>query len=81
MIKTFSLPVRERHERSVKSNCGQIWIDADLWFCVLAAVGVAGAFLLNQAITMAGRKKRRKRYIKSSQKNELFYSLLGIFFD
>ena len=56
----------KRTERSVKSNCGQIWIDADFWFCVLAAAGVAGAFLLNQAITMAGRKKRRKREVAQS---------------
>lgn len=79
MIKSLSLPIRERHERSVKSNCGQIWIDADLWFCVLAAAGVAGAFLLNQAITMAGRKKRRKRYLKSTQTIERFYPILGTF--
>ena len=52
-----------RHERSVSANCGEIWIDGDFWFSILAAAGLAAAYLLNQAITMAGRKRRRKRRI------------------
>ena len=53
-----------RHGRSTNANCGKVWIDGDFWFCVLAAAGAAGAFFLNQAITMAGRKKRRKRHVQ-----------------
>ena len=79
MITTLNFPIIERHERSVKPSCGKIWIDGDFWFCVLAAAGVAGAFLLNQAITMAGRKKRRKRYLHPSHQNEYPYPFIGIF--
>ena len=50
------------HERSVDAGCGQIWIDGDFWFSMFAAAGLAAALFLNQAITMAGRKRRRKRH-------------------
>ena len=78
MITNLSSRKIERHERSVKPSCGKIWIDGDFWFCVLAAAGVAGAFLLNQAITMAGRKKRRKRYLQQSNQNENPFPVIGI---
>ena len=79
MVTSLSFPTIERHKRSVKPSCGKIWIDGDLWFCVLAAAGVAGAFLLNQAITMAGRKKRRKRFLPQSNQNEFSNPVIGIF--
>ena len=68
----------QRHGRSTNANCGKVWIDGDFWFCVLAAAGAAGAFFLNQAITMAGRKKRRKRNVQNNTNNFLLNpSLLG----
>ena len=76
--KSLRLSNVKRHERSVKSNCGQVWIDGDLWFCVLAAAGLAAAFLLNQEITMAGRKKRRKRRVAQfASKMDHTHQLLG----
>ena len=80
MIKALILPSRERQERSVKPSCGKVWIDGDFWFCVLAAAGVAGAFFLNQAITMAGRKKRRKRFLSKFNLNEFSNPVIGTSF-
>ena len=80
MIKPLIVPSRERHERSVKPSCGKVWIDGDFWFCVLAAAGVAGAFFLNQAITMAGRKKRRKRFLHQFNLNRFLNPIIGTFF-
>ena len=68
---------KQRHERSVKADCGQVWIDGDFWFCVLAAAGLAGAFLLNQAITMAGKKRRRRKRSQSTTQNALSHHLIG----
>ena len=79
MINSLTLQSRIRHERSVKPSCGKVWIDGDFWFCVLAAAGVAGAFFLNQAITMAGRKKRRKRFLQQSDQNQFSYPVIGSF--
>ena len=41
-------------------SCGKIWFDPDFWFGALALAAAAGAFFLNQAITMAGRRRRKK---------------------
>ena len=45
---------------NTSSNCGDIWIDGDAFLAVATAGLVFAAFLLNQAITMAGRKRRRR---------------------
>ena len=41
-------------------SCGKIWFDPDFWFGALGLAAAAGAFFLNQAITMAGRRRRKK---------------------
>ena len=46
-------------------SCGKIWFDPDFWFGALGLAAAAGAFFLNQAITMAGRRRRRKKSTKS----------------
>lgn len=46
---------------TARSDCGDIWIDGDFLLGVTAAAGLAMAFVLNQAITMAGRRRRRRR--------------------
>ena len=44
-----------------QNNCGDVWIDGE-FFMGVATIGlVSAAFLLNQAITMNGRRKKRRR--------------------
>lgn len=47
--------------KGVSSNCGDIWIDGDFLLGGLAVLGIAAAFILNQAITMGKKKRRRKK--------------------
>ena len=51
-----------QNEDSARSgpSCGKIWFDPDFWFGALGLAAAAGAFFLNQAITMAGRRRRKK---------------------
>ena len=49
------------NEARSSQDCGRIWFDADFWFGAAAVAGIGLAFLLNQAITMAGRRKRNTR--------------------
>jgi hypothetical protein len=53
-------PFGDRVKRSQGSSCGDIWIDGDVLFGGIAALGLAFAFLLNEAITMAGRRRRKR---------------------
>ena len=80
IVENLRFTPKQRHERSVKADCGQVWIDGDFWFCVLAAAGLAGAFLLNQAITMAGKKRRRRKRSQSTSQNALSHILIGTIF-
>ena len=48
----------------MSSDC-EVWIDGDLVFGAFAAAGAAFAFILYQEITMAGRRKKRKRSSKN----------------
>ena len=47
--------------RGASPNCGDIWIDGDLVIGLAGAALFAFAFLLNNAITMAGRKRKRRK--------------------
>ena len=47
----------DRVKRS--GDCGDIWIDGDTLFAGIAALAAGAAYLIYQAATMAGRRKRR----------------------
>lgn len=44
-----------------RSDCGDIWIDGEFFLGAVVAAGLAMAFALNQAITMKGKRRRKKR--------------------
>ena len=50
-----------RHDlvKRASSDCGDIWIDGDAFLGVATVALVTAAFLLNQAITMNGKRKKR----------------------
>ena len=59
-----------------RSSSCEIHLDGNLFFWAAAAAGAGLAFLLNQAITMAGRRRRRRREeapLESSLLGDLFW--------
>ena len=53
-------PIVVRETREVTPQCGDIWLEGDLVLGVTAIAGAAMAFILNQAITMRGRRRKRR---------------------
>lgn len=45
--------------RSEGSDCGDIWIDGDLLFGAIGALGALAAYWLYITVTMKGRRKKR----------------------
>ena len=46
---------------SVSPSCGDIWIDGDFLLGALSIAALGAVFLINQAITMAGKRRKRRR--------------------
>ena len=55
----------------MSSDC-EVWIDGDLVFGAFAAAGAAFAFILYQEITMAGRRRKRRKRSSKNLKDLLF---------
>ena len=76
IVKGASSPLPESGCARGGNSCGKIWFDADFWFGAFAIAAAAGAFFLNQAITMVGMKKRRSSLpIILSEDPELLQSM------
>ena len=59
LLKLGSGPHRPTEWAGRSSDC-EIHLDGNMFFWVAAVAGAGLAFLLNQAITMAGRRRRRR---------------------
>ncbi len=63
--------------RSEGSDCGDIWIDGDLLFGAIGALGALAAYWLYVTVTMKGRRRKKRNAIASEFISSTNWLLLG----
>ena len=72
MILSLSSPGPAPGWSGRSSDC-EVHLDGNLFFWVAGVAGAGLAFLLNQAITMAGRRRRRREDLQESPLGDLLW--------
>ncbi len=59
------------------SDCGQVWIDGDLFFGAIAIASALYAYYLYTTITMKGRRRKKRDSQKNSSDFKLAKLIVG----